>query len=210
MMVLIRALAIVLVGVGAGALHHHFGPDIDLSRDIGANEPLPEPAGDAAPATEGPDTEAPETLDTEQDPEPPLEDDDGAPPDPPARDVPALTYNDLEEHVELAGAVLIFDMAMNGEAGIVDARRADEYAAGHIPLALNLRPAQFQGGNVPEEAMYLDPEWPILIYCQGGDCDDSISVARSLRDMGFKRLHIFDDGYPAWVDAGHEIERGGP
>ena len=214
MMVLLRAFALVVVAVGAGALHHYLGPTIQW--DIGSNEPLPdqEPAG-AGPdggATDAGSTPAPEGG---QQAEPGGAEDPGdgvtgenAPDEPAA---PTLSYNDLSEHVGLAGARLIYEMAANGEAAIVDARRVEEYAEGHIPLAFSIMPVQFVPGGVPPAAVeMMDPEQPVLIYCQGGQCDDSKNVGIKLRELGFKRLHIFDDGYPAWVDAGYEVEKGPP
>ena len=56
----------------------------------------------------------------------------------------------------------------------------------------------------------MDPSAPVMIYCQGGTCTDSIAVGQKLRELGFQRLHVFEDGYPAWVEAGYEIEEGGP
>jgi rhodanese-related sulfurtransferase len=207
MMVLLRAFALVVLAVGAGALHHHFGPAIQW--DIGANDsgPLPTPSGDGAepPVPDGDDGAEPPPTTT------PDDDGEAEPENATETPEPALTYDDLAEHVGLDGARLIYEMAARGEASIVDARRLDDYVEGHIPLAFSVTPLQFvPGGAPPEATTMMDPELPVLIYCGGGDCDDSKNVGIKLRELGFKRLHILDDGFPAWVDAGYEVEKGPP
>jgi len=46
-----------------------------------------------------------------------------------------------------------------------------------------------------------------VIYCKGGDCDESLLVAQELKGMGFT-CHIFLDGYPAWSEAGYPTVKG--
>lgn len=92
-------------------------------------------------------------------------------------------------------------------APFVDARRSEDFEAGHIEGALWIAPESFMGG-LPEVANYLDREAPLVIYCTGGDCDASHNVAAMLNQAGFKRCHILKEGYPAWVAAGHPIAAG--
>lgn len=208
MMVVLRAFALVAVGIGAGALHHVMGKEISLG--IGDNDPAPVGSGEAgegdpevnptaAQVTGDPDDPAADTLDPEA----------AAPNDPPA-ETPAetLTYDDLEVEVDIDGAAIIFEMMLVGDAAIIDARSPENFAAGRILGAFNITQAMFRDG-VPEDVQFMDKAAPVMIYCQGGSCTDSIAVGQALRDLGFQRLHVFEDGYPAWVEAGFEIEEGG-
>jgi rhodanese-related sulfurtransferase len=88
----------------------------------------------------------------------------------------------------------------------IDARLKKEYEQGRVMGAFHNPPA---GGLRPDVVRFLDPAQPVVIYCGGGDCKDSENLAILLRQMGFTRLHIMTDGFPAWQAAGHPVEAGG-
>ncbi len=69
---------------------------------------------------------------------------------------------------------------------IVDVRREDEYAEGHIPGAI-LIPNESIENDPPEEL----PEWDqiILIYCRSGR--RSKEAAQKLADMGYENVYEF-------------------
>lgn len=81
---------------------------------------------------------------------------------------------------------------------IVDVRRADEYAAGHIPGAI-LIPNESIGTDKPEELPDLDQL--ILVYCRSGN--RSAQAARKLADLGYKNVYDFG-GIMSWTG---EIEK---
>lgn len=95
----------------------------------------------------------------------------------------------------------------------LDARRGSEFAEGHVAGAwsvpvweadLDDRLLAFKAARRPAAGD------PIVIYCSGGDCRDSHLLADKLAAEGYTHLLIFQDGYPAWVAAGHPVERGRP
>jgi len=51
----------------------------------------------------------------------------------------------------------------------------------------------------------------IVVYCNGGDCDDSESAAILLRDVGIanRKLFIYTGGIPEWTTNGLPVEIGG-
>ena len=51
----------------------------------------------------------------------------------------------------------------------------------------------------------------IVVYCNGGDCDDSESAAITLRDVGIavNKLFVYGGGIPDWVTNGMPVESGG-
>jgi len=90
---------------------------------------------------------------------------------------------------------------------IIDAPHTETYRAGHIPGALQLdpfRPEQNLASILPAS---LAAE-KIVIYCTGGDCEDSLLAARLLRDLGVPpaRCAIFDGGINAWMAAGQPVQ----
>ena len=83
-------------------------------------------------------------------------------------------------------------MAVNDGHVIVDVRRADEYAAGHIPGAI-LIPNESIGTEKPEQLP--DKDQIILIYCRSGN--RSKQAAQKLADMGYTNIYEFG-GINTW------------
>ena len=69
---------------------------------------------------------------------------------------------------------------------IVDVRRPDEFAAGHIPGAICI-PNETIGSEQPEELPDLDQI--ILVYCRSGN--RSKQAAQKLFDMGYTNVYEF-------------------
>jgi rhodanese-related sulfurtransferase len=95
-----------------------------------------------------------------------------------------------------------------GAAVFVDARSADEYAAGHIAGAVSL----------PFDDVFHDPglvgrtvhagAQPVIAYCDGGDCDLSRNLAFTMIDQGLRKVLVYTGGLPAWRDAGGPVHTG--
>ena len=89
-------------------------------------------------------------------------------------------------------------------AMLLDARRSDVYAAGHLPGARSL-PVWEDGlpGKIAAlQAAKADPLLPTVVYCAGGDCEDSHLLAQKLWMAGFKNLRVYAGGYPDWTAHG--------
>ena len=83
---------------------------------------------------------------------------------------------------------------------VVDVRREDEYAEGHIPGAI-LIPNESIGNDPPEELP--DHDQIILIYCRSGR--RSKEAAQKLADMGYSNVYEFG-GIIGWTG---DIEKDG-
>jgi rhodanese-related sulfurtransferase len=103
-----------------------------------------------------------------------------------------------------------FQLWQSGTVVFIDARPQHEYEAGHIPFAYLVPPTSLDAGRLGDlmEVGGVDPSQRAVVYCEGGSCDASELVALHLQDMGFTKLHIYVDGFPAWQAAGHEVETG--
>lgn len=115
----------------------------------------------------------------------------------------------LEQFITLDQARMLHE-ATTFPVAFIDARHIEEYVQGHIARAHNYDPRS-RGRGIPDWAYYYDQTSTVfVIYCGGGDCADSENAARDMQLMGFQRVHIFKDGFPAWQGAGLPVEQGRP
>lgn len=89
--------------------------------------------------------------------------------------------------------------------GIVflDARSKKLYDAGHIPGA-RLCHHYRQDEYLPALLEELREADMVIIYCAGGDCEDSIQLATDLvftHGLSQEMIAIYEGGYEEWVDA---------
>ena len=86
---------------------------------------------------------------------------------------------------------------MESEEGyiILDVRRADEFADGHIPAAVNLPNEIIGEDGAAVEAVLPDKEQLILVYCRSGN--RSKQASQKLADMGYVNIKEFG-GIMSW------------
>ncbi len=90
-----------------------------------------------------------------------------------------------------------------GSVTVLDVRPADEYAAGHIPGALNATLAQLE-----QILPTLTPDTEIVAYCRGPYCIYAHQAVAALRKHGFNARRL-DGGLPEWREDGRQIARVG-
>src|SRR5262249_51081809 len=92
----------------------------------------------------------------------------------------------------------------------LDAGRSSVYADGHSSGARSFPVWESDIGDrvkgLYEEG--LDQNAPIVIYCSGGDCEDSHMLAEKLYMVGFNALYVDKDGFPGWQKRGLPAARG--
>lgn len=93
----------------------------------------------------------------------------------------------------------------NGTAVFLDARDPADFDAGHIANAFNLPAASFET-HFGEIASLLTPESPMVIYCDGTECELSHRVKDRLGELGYTRVKILFDGWSVWRGAGLPVE----
>ncbi|RMF42942.1 MAG: rhodanese-like domain-containing protein [Deltaproteobacteria bacterium] len=93
------------------------------------------------------------------------------------------------------------------QAVIIDARIRELYLDGHLPGAISL-PLEEADTGIGELAAGTGPDRPLLVYCNGYGCPDSFDLAKRLLESGWKRVMVFEGGFPEWHDAGLPVVRG--
>ncbi len=88
-----------------------------------------------------------------------------------------------------------------GSVTVLDVRPADEFAAGHIPGALNATITELE-----RIVHTLDPGAEIVAYCRGPYCIYSHQAVAVLRKLGLKARRL-EGGLPEWREDGHEVQR---
>ena len=115
-------------------------------------------------------------------------------PDKPAVEVPFADVQRLYENKAL----------------FIDARRSSVYADGHIAGARSV-PVWEADVDRRVKSLYeegLDQRAPIVVYCSGGNCEDSHMLAEKLYMVGFDNVLIYKDGFPDWQKRGLPVARG--
>lgn len=77
-------------------------------------------------------------------------------------------------------------MAEETDYIILDVRRADEYAGGHIPGAINVANESIGTAEIPE---LPDKDQLILVYCRSGN--RSKQASQKLADLGYTNIVEF-------------------
>jgi len=119
--------------------------------------------------------------------------------------LPFIPESDTPLSVQLPTAQRFFAARA---ALFVDARDPAEYEAGHIPGAVRL--TNPEANTDPEKIKALPVEGrPIICYCEGGACEASLDLARTLIEAGYKKVLVYMGGFPEWSAAGQPVEKGG-
>jgi rhodanese-related sulfurtransferase len=85
---------------------------------------------------------------------------------------------------------------------VLDVREPDEFAAGHLPRAVNVPRGllEFKLSATPELA---SRDLDIVLYCRSGG--RAALAACSLLEMGYTRVRSIEGGYDAWLAQGGEV-----
>lgn len=102
----------------------------------------------------------------------------------------------------------------NGGALFLDARRTSVFEQGHIAGA---RPVSVWESDVDDKVRSIwnernseaEQAKPIVVYCAGGECEDSHNLAQKLFDAQFTNVYVYRDGFPDWQKHGGAVRTGG-
>ncbi len=121
----------------------------------------------------------------------------------------------LQQHgLKLAGSSEAFEFFQDPrfEQGLivfVDARDDEHYAAGHIPRAWQLNHYRPEG-YMPVILPACLAAMKVVVYCNGGECEDSEFAAVMLRESGVpaENLVVYAGGITDWTAQGRPVESG--
>lgn len=89
----------------------------------------------------------------------------------------------------------------------LDARYPEDFKAGRIKGAINL-PYEESEEYAPQVLPKLPQEEEIIAYCDGTECEESLLLARELRELGYENIKVFFGGWQEWLKAGLPVETG--
>ena len=95
------------------------------------------------------------------------------------------------------------------DIAFIDARDGEHYQAGHIPGAYEFDPYHPEK-YFPIVLPVCQAAEQIVVYCDGGDCDDSETAALLLKDVGIpsQKLFVYEGGITEWTNNRLPIETG--
>jgi rhodanese-related sulfurtransferase len=92
----------------------------------------------------------------------------------------------------------------------LDARRTGIYEQGHIAGARSFpvweSDIDARVADLSNEGR--DQKLPIVVYCSGGDCEDSNMLAQKLWGLFFNNVLVYKDGFPDWQKRGGAVSLG--
>jgi len=111
------------------------------------------------------------------------------------------TYLTTKDSLEPVSARELLDRARKGLVIVLDVRPENEYAAGHLPGAVNIPLADLE--------KHLDkfgPDMEIVAYCRGPHCILAYDAVAKLRGHGVRARRL-QGGYPEWKAMGLPVMR---
>ena len=111
-------------------------------------------------------------------------------------------YMAAKDDLEPVAAKELLERARKGLVTVLDLRPAEEFAAGHVPGAVNIPIHELERrlGELPRRK-------EVIAYCRGPYCLMSYDAMPILRRKGLKARRL-EKGLPEWRLAGLPVERG--
>lgn len=90
----------------------------------------------------------------------------------------------------------------------VDARNDDNFNEGHIPGAVQCFPFEMHL-HIDEVLARANGVDKIIVYCNGGDCEDSIFTCRDLIAAGIpsESVYLYEGGWKEWAAKDMPVEK---
>jgi rhodanese-related sulfurtransferase/DNA-binding HxlR family transcriptional regulator len=111
------------------------------------------------------------------------------------------TYLTVKDSLEPITRTELLQRARDGLVAVVDVRPPEEFAAGHVPGAVNI-----PLGELEERLDELGEDQEIVAYCRGPYCVLAFDAVARLREKGMKARRL-EEGYPEWKRAGLPTEQ---
>lgn len=112
------------------------------------------------------------------------------------------TYLTVKDELEPLPRKELLARVKAGLVTVLDVRPPEEYAAGHVPGAVNVPVSRLKG-----YLKKLHPAQEIVAYCRGPHCVLAFDAVARLRAQGLRARRL-QDGFPEWRNAGLPVESG--
>lgn len=109
-------------------------------------------------------------------------------------------YLDAKDSFEPVSVVELAGRMRDGLVTVVDVRPPEEYAAGHLPGAVNVPLSQME-----EHVARLPRDREVVAYCRGPFCVLSFEAVATMRKRGLRARRL-ETGFPEWKVAGLPVE----
>ncbi|RDH84162.1 MAG: ArsR family transcriptional regulator [endosymbiont of Escarpia spicata] len=109
-------------------------------------------------------------------------------------------YLKVKDSLEPVPAAQLLERVRDGLVTVLDVRPPEEYAAGHLPGAINIPLAELE-----KQLDALDPSQEVVAYCRGPHCVLAFDAVSRLRERGIKARRL-DGGLPEWRMEGFPVE----
>jgi len=110
------------------------------------------------------------------------------------------TYITARDDLEPVPAGELLERVRQGLVTVLDVRPPEEYAAGHVPGAINIASDALSG-----HLRRLPKGREVIAYCRGPYCLLSVDAVALLREKGYKARRLVD-GFPEWKASGLPVE----
>lgn len=110
-------------------------------------------------------------------------------------------YLTVKDDLEPLPAQELLARARDGLITVLDVRPEEEYAAGHLPGAVNIPLAKLE-----QHLREFDRDKEVVAYCRGPHCILAFDAVARLRQKGLRARRL-QDGFPEWQLAGLPVER---
>ena len=111
-------------------------------------------------------------------------------------------YFEARDNLEPVAPDELLRRLRSGSVTVLDVRPSEEFAAGHLPGAVNV-PLQELERRLSE----LPRKSEVVAYCRGPYCLLAYEAVARLRSHGMKARRLMD-GFPEWKLAGRPVETG--
>jgi len=82
-----------------------------------------------------------------------------------------------------------------GDVIWIDARKGEDFEAGHVPKAINLSQEAWNDQLFEHLDTLSSSLKPIVVYCDGEECALSKKVAQELRELGLSEVYYIKGGW---------------
>ena len=202
-----QAIILALIGLALALTDRSVRPTPGVESPGQTNTQTNNPTGTPPVKPNEPGTAKPIEKPTEKPVEKPVTPAPSADPKPatgPVVVIPNLDVSKLPVKLELAQSYTLFTIG----ATFLDGRKPEEFAAGRVAGATNLRNDDVQSNSPAWKEFFQNANLNDVhvVYCYGKDCHEADQLRDTLAAVGFKNVFVMTSSVEEWKAAGLPTE----